>query len=310
MASPIVRSILSHYLSDNPGTCANLARLLMAGELGGTGNMVIYPVDQGFEHGPGRSFSGNPVAYDPLYHHRLAIDGGLSAYAAPLGMLERSAPVFPGQIPLILKINSGNSLGRSASDPLLAHQALTGSVSDALRLGCSAIGFTIYPGSDRCYDLMEQLRPLIHDAKKAGLAVIVWSYARGNMSKVGETALDTIAYGAHMAALMGAHIIKVKLPSDHLENPAASTIYKANAVPRGTLTDRVRHVVQCCFDGSRLVVFSGGDAKNTADVLTDARAIRDGGGSGSIIGRNCFMRPRDQALALLSDMIDVYKTNS
>lgn len=307
MTAPAIQKILPHYASDNPGVQGNLVRLLSAGSLGGSGHLIIYPVDQGFEHGPGRSFALNPAAYDPLYHHRLAIDGGLSAYAAPLGMLERSAPVFAGQIPLILKMNSGNSLGRSATDPLLANQALTASIDDALRLGCGGVGFTIYPGSDYCNDLLDQLRTIIAAAKAAGLLAIVWSYARGHMSKAGETALDTIAYGAHMAALMGAHIIKVKLPTDHLENPTAKKIYQDADVPRTALKDRVRHVVDCCFNGARLVVFSGGEAKTTDDVLNDARAIRDGGGTGSIIGRNCFVRPRTDALRLLTDMIDVYK---
>src|ERR1700761_2649701 len=147
--TPRVREILSHYESDNPGTKANLARILMQGRLGGTGKLVILPVDQGFEHGPARSFAPNPPAYDPHYHFELAIEAGLSAYAAPLGMLEAGASTFAGQIPLILKVNSSNSPSAAKSDP---SQAITGSVRDALRLGCSAIGFTIYPGSDVQFD--------------------------------------------------------------------------------------------------------------------------------------------------------------
>src|SRR5271155_3499478 len=124
-----VRKILDNYESDNPGTKANLARILMQGRLGGTGKLVILPVDQGFEHGPARSFAANPPAYDPHYHFALAIEAGLSAYAAPLGMIEAGAGTFAGQIPTILKLNSANSL---ATDK---NQALTGSVNDALRLG-------------------------------------------------------------------------------------------------------------------------------------------------------------------------------
>src|SRR3954462_15514865 len=105
-----VREILSWYPSDNPGTLTNLARLLMHGKLGGTGKLVILPVDQGFEHGPARSFAKNPDAYDPHYHFQLAIYAGLNAYAAPLGMIEAGADTFAGQIPLILKANSANSL--------------------------------------------------------------------------------------------------------------------------------------------------------------------------------------------------------
>jgi class I fructose-bisphosphate aldolase len=301
--TPRVKQILSWYESDNPGTKANLARMLMTGRLAGTGRMVILPVDQGFEHGPARSFAPNPDAYDPHYHFRLAIDAGLNAYAAPLGMIEAGAASFAGQIPTILKVNSSNSLSTSKD------QAVTGSVGDALRLGCSAIGFTIYPGSEDQFGMMEELRELTEEAKSAGLAVVVWSYPRGPMlDKAGETALDICAYAAHMAALLGAHIIKVKPPTEHLSLDAAKKVYEAQAIPRTTLAERIRHVVQACFNGRRLVVFSGGEAKGSEALLAEARAIHEGGGNGSIVGRNAFQRPRDEALKLLSDMIGIYKS--
>ncbi|MCX7338772.1 MAG: class I fructose-bisphosphate aldolase [Alphaproteobacteria bacterium] len=299
-----VKNILGFYESDNPGVKTNLARLLMHGKLGGTGRMIILPVDQGFEHGPGRSFAMNPEAYHPHYHFQLAVDAGLSAYAAPLGWLEAGADTFAGAIPTILKINSGNSLLSKANPP---NQATTGSIQDALRLGCSAIGFTIYPGSEASLSLFEEIRALAEEAKSCGLAVVIWSYARGNLSKDGETAIDVIGYGAHIAALLGAHIVKVKLPSSYLEVPEAKQQYLDSAVKIDTMPDRVRHVVDCCFKGRRLVIFSGGEAKGSNGVLEDAKAIREGGGNGSIIGRNCFQRPREEAMKLLSDMIAVYQ---
>lgn len=299
-----VKKILSNYESDCPGVKANLARILMHGHLGGTGKLIILPVDQGFEHGPGRSFAINPEAYDPLYHYKMAIDAGLSAYAAPLGMLEAGANTFAGAIPTILKINSSISLLPGGDE---GDQAVTGSINDALRLGCSAIGFTIYPGSNATLYMLEELRELAEEAKSCGLAVVVWSYARGNMSKEGETAIDTISYGAHIATLMGAHIIKVKLPTEFLENAEAKKEYLAHKVDIRTQTARVRHVVDSCFKGRRLVVFSGGTAKDLEDVYEDARAIRDGGGNGSIIGRNAFRRPHGEAMKMLDTLIKIYQ---
>ena len=294
-----VRRILANYESDNPGTKANLARILCSGRLAGTGKMVILPVDQGFEHGPARSFAVNPPAYDPHYHFQLAIDAGLNAYAAPLGMLEAGADTFAGQIPTILKVNSSNSWATSID------QAVTGGVDDALRLGCSAIGFTIYPGADDVFGMMEEVRELIAEAKSVGLATVVWSYPRGGkLSKDGELALDVGAYAAHMAALLGAHIIKVKLPSDHIEQKDAQKAYQGG--DWSTQARRVAHVMQASFEGRRLVVFSGGAAKGADAVYDDARAIRDGGGNGSIIGRNSFQRPRDEALALLDRIVRNY----
>ncbi len=305
MVSESVKKILDGYESDTPGTKANLARILMQGKLGGTGKLVILPVDQGFEHGPARSFAPNPPAYDPHYHFRLAIDAGLSAYAAPLGFIEAGAASFAGAIPTILKVNSANSLARTKEAP---SQAVTASVRDALRLGCAAIGFTIYPGSDAAYDMMGEIAEMGREAKAHGLAVVIWSYPRGgSLSKQGETAIDICAYAAHMAALLGAHIIKVKPPTEHLELEAARKVYEQQKIDIASPAARIRHVVQSCFNGKRIVVFSGGEAKDAEGVLSEARAIRDGGGNGSIIGRNTFQRPRDQALKLLDAIIGVYR---
>ncbi len=298
--TPTVQKILNNYESDSPGVKANLHRILMQGRLGGTGKLVILPVDQGFEHGPARSFSVNPAAYDPHYHYQLAIDAGLSAFAAPLGMLEAGASTFAGQIPTILKVNSSNSWATGAN------QALTGSVEDALRLGVSAVGFTIYPGSDDCFELMEEIRELSAEAKSVGIATVIWSYPRGGaLPKSGELALDVGAYAAHMAALLGAHIIKVKLPSDHIEQADAKQAYEG--FDSSTQAKRVAHVVHSCFNGRRIVVFSGGAAKGADAVYQDARDIRDGGGNGSIIGRNTFQRERGEALAMLDKIIGIYK---
>jgi class I fructose-bisphosphate aldolase len=302
--TPQVRSILANYESDNPGTKGNLARILMQGRLGGTGKLVILPVDQGFEHGPARSFAPNPPAYDPHYHFQLAIDAGLSAYAAPLGMIEAGANTFAGQIPTILKLNSANSLSRLKED---ADQAVTGSVADALKLGCSAIGFTIYPGSDAAYEQFEEIRELAEEAKAVGLAVVIWSYPRGgNLTKEAETAVDICAYAAHMAALLGAHIIKVKPPTAVVALDAAKKTYETQNIPIATMAERVKHVVQSCFAGRRIVVFSGGENKELESLYTDIRGIRDGGANGSIIGRNTFQRPRAEALALLDQIIKIY----
>ena len=304
--TPKVKEILSWYESDNPGTKTNIARILNQGRLGGTGRLVILPVDQGFEHGPARSFAPNPAAYDPRYHFELAIEAGLSAYAAPLGMIEAGASEYAGQIPTILKVNSSNSLSTTKD------QGVTAGVDDALRLGCSAIGFTIYPGSEYQFEMMEELRELTAEAKAAGLAVVVWSYPRGPMlDKVGETALDICAYAAHMAALIGAHIIKVKPPTEAIFLDAAKKTYEKAPVPDiTTLAGRIKHVVQACFNGRRIVVFSGGES-GTAQAMTDmARGIHHGGGNGSIIGRNTFQRPKAEALSLLSDIVETYKAEA
>jgi fructose-bisphosphate aldolase, class I len=303
MSTKTVAEILSWYGSDNAGTLTNLSRLLNHGALAGTGKLVILPVDQGFEHGPGRSFAMNPAAYDPRYHFELAIEAGCSAYAAPLGFLEAGAREFAGQVPLILKANNHDVL-LEEKDPA---QAITASVRDAIRLGCIGIGFTIYPGSEHRLDMYAELRALAEEAKAHGLVVVVWSYPRGSgLSKEGETAVDVTAYAAHIAAQLGAHVIKVKLPTAHLEQAAARKVYEKEHVPLGSLAERVRHVVQASFAGRRIVIFSGGAADTDQAVFDQVRAIRDGGGFGSIIGRNSFQRQRADAVKFLSTVVGIY----
>ena len=302
--TPRVKEILSWYGADNPGTLTNLARLLNHGRLGGTGKLVILPVDQGFEHGPARSFAPNPPAYDPRYHYELAIEAGCNAYAAPLGFLEAGARDFAGDIPLILKVNDSDTLNDNAEP----NEALTSGVSDALRLGCSAIGFTIYPGSAHQFEMFAQVRTYAEEAKRAGLAVVIWSYPRGSgISKEGESAIDVVGYAAHIAAQLGAHIIKVKLPSDYLEQPAAKKVYLDQKIPIATQAERVSHIVDCAFAGRRIVIFSGGAAIfDDGKLLDEIRAIEAGGGFGSIIGRNSFQRKKKDALKMLSAVIDIY----
>lgn len=304
--TPEVKKIIDCYENENAGVKGNLVRMLNNGALAGTGKMVILPVDQGFEHGPARSFAKNPAGYDPHYHYQLAIDSGCNAYAAPLGSLQAGADTFAGQVPTILKYNSSNSLASGKNQD--GNQAITASIQDALELGCTAVGFTIYPGSDNQFEMFEEVRDMIREAKDVGLASVVWSYARGEgVTKEGETAMDVIAYAAHMACLLGAHIVKVKLPTDHIMQAEAKKVFEENGIETSSQAARVKEVVRSCYDGRRIVVFSGGAAKGADAVFQDAKDIRDGGGNGSIIGRNSFQRENKDALGMLGKIMDIYK---
>ncbi len=299
-----VKQILSWYGSDNPGTRANIARLLNTGTLAGTGRLVILPVDQGFEHGPARSFAPNPAGYDPEYHVQLALDAGCNGYAAPLGFIEAVADQYAGQIPLILKLNNSDSLAKVPA-PM---SAITGSVDDALRLGCVAIGYTIYPGSGARNEQYQDLRALTAEAKSKGIAVVTWAYPRGEgISKDGETAIDVVAYAAQITAQLGSHLIKVKPPKNFLEQAEAKKAFEKAGIKTDTLSARIREVVRSAFNGKRIVIFSGGEAKGSDELLAEVREIAAGGGFGSIMGRNAFQRPRAEALKLLGDVMQIFK---
>ena len=299
-----VREILSYYDSDNGSVRNNLSRMLNNGKLAGTGKFVILPVDQGFEHGPARSFAMNPPAYDPRYHFQLAIDAGCNAFAAPLGLLEAGVAEYAGEIPLILKVNNHDVLN-DEKDPA---PSMTASVKDALRLGAAAVGLTIYPGSTQEKSMYEEARAIGEEAKANGLPLVIWSYPRGSgISKQGETALDVVAYAAQIAAQLGANIIKVKPPTAHLELPAAKAVYEKQNIDISTPAARIKHVVQSAFNGRRIVIFSGGEAKDLDGVFDEVRAIYAGGANGSIIGRNTFQRPKAEALDMLNKIIKIYQ---
>ncbi len=304
MLTDRVQQVLKFYESDTPAVKAQLARIMLTGRLGGTGRIVILPIDQGVEHGPAKSFAMNKPAFDPLYFYQLAIDAGLNALAAPLGLLETGAATYAGRIPLILKVNSANGLYPNSQ---FKDQAVTASVKDAVRLGCSAIGLTLYPGSEKSFDMIEEARELIREAKDAGLASVVWAYPRGgDINKIGESALDVAAYSAQITAQIGAHILKLKLPSPEFFDPEMKKLYDKNNIAYATVADRVRHIMDSALGGRRIVIFSGGPQKTDAEVFDDARGIREGGGYGSIIGRNCFQRPHAKAMELLDSMIKIY----
>src|SRR3990172_2730195 len=295
--------ILQWYKHENPGVRANLRRILDHGALGGKGKLVILPVDQGFEHGPIRSFGPNPPGFNPLYHVELAIDAGCKAYAAPLGFIEMAGSEYPGVIPLILKINNNDVLFKS-KDPI---PAVTASIENALELGCAAVGFTVYPGSAMRKQNFEELTVIAREAKKHGLAVVVWSYPRGsNLTKDGETGVDIACYAAQIAAQMGADIIKVKPPTGHIELEDNRKIIESENIPITSLAERVALVVKSAFDGKRITIFSGGEAKETSLILEEIQQIHKGGGFGSIVGRNAFQRPKAEAIKLLRSIQGIY----
>ncbi len=299
-----VKKILSHYGGDNSGTLTNLARILNHGALGGTGKILIFPVDQGFEHGPAASFASNTPAYDPTYHIQLALEGGCNAYAAPFGFLDCVAREFSGEIPLILKANNSDSLYKDLENPL---PAITSGVEEALRLGCSAIGLTIYPGSGARESMYEDITRIGREARQVGLPLVIWSYPRGgSLSKEGETAIDVVAYAAQIACQLGAHIVKVKPPQDFFEKQ--EKVYTQNKIATKTLSERVEHVIQSSFNGKRIVIFSGGPSKGKEEILEEIRQLAKGNSFGSIVGRNVFQRPKKEALELLSKITEIYKS--
>ena len=156
--------------------------------------------------------------------------------------------------------------------------------------------------------MYQELREITIEAKRKGLVVVTWAYPRGaGLSKEGETAVDVAAYAAQIAGQLGAHIIKIKPPTAHIEQAEAKKVFEKYGIPTATMADRVRHCVQSAFNGKRILIFSGGETRDTASLLEDVKGMAAGGAFGAIMGRNAFQRPKAEALKLLQAVIDIYK---
>ncbi len=306
MITKQISEILSWYPELTHAQRRNFLRIANHGRIGGTGKFVILPVDQGFEHGPSRSFLPNPAGFDPVYHARLATGAGCNAYAAPLGAIEAAADtIAAAHLPMILKVNSHDGMIPDSADPF---PALTAWVDDALRLNCAAVGFTIYPGSARAREMYAQVRELVRDARVAGLIVVVWAYPRGSglPSKESQTAVDVVCYAVHIAAQLGAHVIKCKPTRALVALPDSIKHKTFENIPVESLSDRTHLVVRSAFDGHRVVINSGGAARTTNEVLEEVRQLHAGGSFGSIVGRNSFQRPFAEGIALLHRIQDIH----
>ena len=303
----IIQKIINHYSSDIPAVRQNLYKILTHGALRHTGKIVMYSIDQGFEIGPDQVFGEFPHGFDPFFHFKLACGGRLNALAAPLGILEASVDQFLGKIPLVLKLNSNNNM--MPQDSAKRYQAITASVDDAVRLGCTGIGFTIYPGSEDSYSMYEEVAEIAKEAKSKGLVVIIWSYPKSpDMQKIDEICIDLTGYAIHIASLLGAHIIKAKLPSDKIWNK--NLIKQFQHVDLTSLENRIRHVLRCAFAKKRIVLFSGGEKTSDEDFLSSIHAIQNSGGFGSVIGRNFFQRSFADGLSLIENVVNIYKMQS
>ncbi|MBL0725400.1 MAG: class I fructose-bisphosphate aldolase [Alphaproteobacteria bacterium] len=333
-SSPLASYIHHNYGAEPTKCIENLYNILLGGPVNvKKPRIIILPVDQGFEHGPHRSFEKNKKGFDPLYLYKLASYNHLSAFAAPLGMLQllrsnllshdnlnpNDAPLG-FRVPLVLKINSNDYFTACDvdTDP---SQAIIATVDDAVTLGCAGIGVTIYPGSKNFQHMLEKLTPIIKEAKEKGLVVIVWAYPRGSclnrsnnemQKSAAPNALDVVSYAAHIACLIGAHIVKVKIPSE--KKTYWNDVMLSNELKELSHSERsdrnkfcIREIKKSCFDGRRIVIFSGGTyVKSNNEILDSVRDVNHEDGNGSIIGRNVFQREWKEACGLTREIIELY----
>jgi len=262
------------------------------------GKTIILPYDQGLEHGP-RDFFDAPFAENPLHIIEIAKKAKYNAVVLHVGNARRYFDHMYGQVPLVLKVNGKTEIPSDA-DPL---SPMTASVDDALRLGAIAIGYTLYIGSSRQDEDIEQFAAIREEAHRAGLPVIVWSYPRGVEieEKGGKNSLYAIEYAARTAVELGADMVKVNVPKLKQDSRVPEP-YKNYTVDLPTALKRV--VGAAC---GVPVIFAGGEMVSDEDLLQKARLCINAGGSGFIFGRNIWQRPLDKAMEITAQLKQIIK---
>ena len=270
------------------GKRSRLWRLLY-GHGPANGTLMVLPLDQGLEHGP-TDFFPNPDALDTDFQFRLAIEGRYSAIALGIGLAEKYMADYCGRIPLILKLNGKTNIPSDDE----AVSPLSASVEDAVRLGADAVGYTLYVGSPRQDQEILQYQHVRRDCERLGMPVVMWAYPRGKAieEKGGKGTLFAQDYAARVAEEMGADIVKLHEPTeDNDRSPEPYRSLKEEAPAR------IQRVVRSA--GRVMVLFSGGVKQDDdARVLSQVKRYMDCGATGVMFGRNMWLRPMDEALAL------------
>ena len=254
------------------------------------GTLLILPIDQGLEHGP-IDFFGNPASADPDFQWRLAAEGGYNGVACHYGLARKYMGRYAGRVPLILKINGKTAIPPD-DDPI---STLTGSVEDAVALGADAVGYTLYVGSSRQDEDIQQMQMVREDCDQYNMPLIVWGYPRGAAveEKGGRDSLYAVDYAARMALELGADIVKLNIPKRGSKDARQPEEYSGM---EWTFEQGAARVIRSA--GRVPVLVSGGSKLGDDDLIAKARVSMEAGATGLIFGRNMWQRPFDQALAI------------
>lgn len=299
----------------SPQVLRSLEQLYNHGRLGGTGYVSILPVDQGIEHSAGASFAPNPIYFDPENIVKLAVEGGCNAVASTFGVLASCSRKYAHKIPFIVKLNHNEFL----SYPNSFDQISFGSVDEAWNLGATAVGATIYFGSEESNKQIVEIAHAFERAHELGMATILWCYLRnGAFKKDGvdyHTATDITAQANHLGVTIQADIIKQKLPTNNGGYTAINFGKTHDKVYSELTTDNpidlCRYQVANCYMGKNGLINSGGastgsKSSDLADAVTTAVINKRAGGHGLISGRKAFQKEMSEGISLLNSIQDVY----
>jgi class I fructose-bisphosphate aldolase len=307
------------FLQSNrtPQVLRSLGAIYEHGRLGGSGYVSILPVDQGIEHSAGASFAPNPAYFDPENIIKLAIEGGCNAVASTYGVLAACSRKYAHKIPFIVKLNHNEFL----SYPNKFDQIMFGSVDEAWNLGATAVGATIYFGSDESGRQIQEVAAAFERAHELGMATVLWCYTRNNAFKKDgvdyHTAADLTGQANHLGVTIQADIIKQKLPTTNGGYTALNFGKTHNKVYTELSSshpiDLTRYQIANCYMGRMGLINSGGESKGATDLaeaVTTAVINKRAGGHGLISGRKAFQKPMNEGVALLNAIQDVYLDQS
>ena len=273
----------------SPGKAARMTDMLYNHGLG-NGTALFLPIDQGLEHGP-VDFLVNPPSADPDFQFELAVRGNYNGVACQIGFAEKYWPKYAGEVPLILKVNGKTNIPSDDE----AHSPLNATVEDAVRLGASAVGYTLYVGSPAQSVHHEDLNQVRAECVRWGMPLIVWSYPRGSAiaGKGGLNSLYAVDYAARVAMEMGADFVKLNQPQ---KSDNDKDMPKAYQEIEWDYLEGCRRVVRSAQN--TLVLFSGGSKLGDDDLLDKVARCMDAGATGLIFGRNMWQRPMEEALEM------------
>ena len=297
----------------NPQVLRSLSSLYNHGRLAGTGYVSILPVDQGIEHSAGASFAPNPAYFDPENIVKLAIEGGCNAVASTFGVLASVSRKFAHKIPFIVKINHNEFL----TYPNKFDQIMFGSVDEAWNLGATAVGATIYFGSDESARQLQEVAAAFERAHELGMATVLWCYLRNSAFKKDgvdyHAAADLTGQANHLGVTIQADIIKQKLPTTNGGYTALNFGKTHNKVYTDLSSnhpiDLTRYQVANCYMGRMGLINSGGESKGASDLseaVFTAVVNKRAGGQGLISGRKAFQKPMKDGVELLNAIQNVY----
>lgn len=297
----------------NIQTLKSIQAITNHGRLANTGYVSILPVDQGIEHSGGASFAPNPIYFDPENIVKLAIEGGCNAVASTFGVLGSVARKYAHKIPFIVKINHNELM----TYPNTFDQIMFGTIKDAWNMGATAVGATIYYGSEESGRQIVEVAKAFEYAHELGMATVLWCYLRSSgFKKDGvdyHAASDLTAQANHLGVTIQADIIKQKLPTNN-GGFTALNFGKTHKQVYSDLTtdhpiDLCRYQVANCYMGRAGLINSGGESKGATDLaeaVATAVINKRAGGMGLISGRKSFQKPMKEGIELLNTIQDVY----